>query len=295
MKKFLSLSIVSACILALASCGGEKDSSGLDPISAMYDSIERADSLRQWGPPTAFSFEQAYDTSSSVDGMRITLEGYVAIGSTIYESGSSTSFHLFERSMQRDGDYVSVSLPMGSGNNEMKSLPDDYTRADLKIKDDKGNDVSYGSRVRVTGIFSVSYTSGSMGTIDLQSLELLPDTAVDYSAYGAKPISVNPNGNDALDEQFVVAEGYLEVPMFITTGEECDFNLLPSAGSEEFLNVDILMGTGPNMVEDIPDNFAQSDIKVHAADDQIVGKKKVRVYGYYWFDNISVEYIEIIK
>ena len=292
-KKLLSISLYAAIAAGLVSCGGSKDD-GTDPVTAMWDSIERADSLREWGPPTAITFANVRDTGKA-DGMRVTLEGYVTIGSMLYESGTSTSFHLVERASQRGGDYVLISLGMGSGNNEMQSLPDDYQRSDLKLKDDKGNEVGWGDRVRITGIYNAPYSEGSNGNIDLQSFEKIEDEAIDYASLGAEKITIDTNGHGALEGKLVVAEGYLEIPMFVSVTDECSFNLLPAQGSDDYLNAEILVGNGPNMVEDIPDNFAQSDIKVHDNSDALVGSKKVRVYGIWEYNHITVEHIEIIK
>src|SRR5688572_15994965 len=108
MKNTLLLAGTASIALALASCGGTDYDPNNDPVTKMYDSIAKADSLRQWGPPTAMTFADATDTSEKFDERRVTIEGYVAVGSSIYETESSTNIQLWERAGQHKGNYMSV-------------------------------------------------------------------------------------------------------------------------------------------------------------------------------------------
>ena len=292
MKNIFSICSTAVLAISVASCGGTKYDPNNDPITAMYDSIERADSLRQWGPPKAITFAEAKDTGA-LDQARVTIEGYIGVGGTIYESGSSTSLQLWERKGQHQGDYVSVGIDIGTQNNTMKSLADDYKKTDLTLKDDKGNEVKYGDRIRVTGIYSRPYSDG-YGSVNIQSFEKVEDPGTDYASLGAKKITVDTNGHAALNGQLVVAEGYLEIPTMVYITETVYFNLHPTKGADDYLTVDIVIGNGPNMAEDLPDNYSEADIKIHDHKDMLVGKKKVRVYGVWEYNRIAAEYIEIL-
>lgn len=294
MKKFLAIFSVSALMIGMASCGGSKTDSNSDPLTGYFDSIDRADSLREWGPPKAITFANAKDTGDA-DGMRVTIEGYIAVGSTIYESGSSTSLQLWERKGQHDGDYISVGVNIGSGNNEMQSLPDDYKKTDLALKDDKGNEVHYGDRVKITGIYDAPYSDG-YGSIDIQSFEKVEDIAFDYAGLGATKIEqeAEENKHEDLNGHIVYAEGYLEIPSFVYVTETCYFDLVKKAGADDYVTVDIVIGTGPNMVEEFPDDYGPDDIKIHDDKDAVVGKKKVRVYGVWDNGRIAAEHIELL-
>lgn len=289
---FILASATAISLFALASCGGAKYDPNNDPVTRMYDSIAKADSMRMWGPPTAITF--ADGTTKKYDEQRVTIEGYVAIGSSIYESGNSTNIELWERPGQHKGEYLSASLNIGSGNNEMKRLPDDYKRTDLVLKDDKGTEVLYGQKIRITGMFHASYTNGDMGYIDVQSFEKIEDTPLDYSKLGAVKITTDTNGHAALEDKLVVAEGFLEIPYMVYITETIYFDLYPTKNADDYLTVDILIGKGPNLVENLPDNYSQGDIKIHDHNDLIVGKKKVRVYGVWKYDRIAAEYIETL-
>jgi len=286
---FLAATSIAA---TLASCGGKQYDSGKDPVSAMYDSIAKADSLREWGPPKAITFADAKDTSE-LDNARITIEGYISIGSTIYESEASTNFQLWERKNQNAGEYISVGIDLGSGNNQMKSLPDKYKKTDVSITDDKGNKLSYGDKVKVTAIYSRPYGEG-YGSLHLQSIEKIEDSPLDYSKLDAKKITTDTSNYTALDGQLVYAEGFLEIPSMVYITETVYFDLYPKQGSNDYVTVDIVIGNGPNLVEDLPDNYGENDIKIHDHKDMIVGKKKVRVYGVWKYNRIAAEYIETI-
>lgn len=294
MKHTLLLAVALTAFLGFSSCGGTDYDPNNDPVTKMYDSIAKADSLRQWGPPTAITFADAMDTTEKFDDMRVTIEGYVAVGSSIYETESSTNIQLWERAGQHKGQYMSVSVNLGSGNNEMKRLPDDYKRSDLLLKDDKGTEVHTGERIRITGMYSRPYTAGNFGSIDIQSFEKIDATPVDYSTLGATKVTTDTNGYAALEDKLVYAEGYLEIPSMVYITETVYFDLYPTQGADEYITVDVVIGKGPNLVEDLPDNYGQDDIKIHDYKDMIIGKKKVRVYGVWKYDRIAAEYIEIL-
>ena len=294
MHKTLFSLLTFALTIGFASCGGEKYDPNNDPVTKMYDSIAKADSLRQWGPPTAITFADATDTSDKFDARRVTIEGYVSIGSSVYETESSTSFQLWERAGQHMGNYMSVSVNLGTGNNEMKHLPDDYKRTDLLLHDNSGTEVHTGDKIRITGIFDAPYSFGDFGSIDVQSFEKIEATPLDYASLGATKITVDTNGHAALEDKLVVAEGFLEIPSMVYITETVYFDLYPTQNADEYLTVDIVIGNGPNMVEDLPDNYGKDDVKIHDHKDMIVGKKKVRVYGVWKYDRIAAEYIELI-
>lgn len=276
----------------MISCGGPKFDPNKDPITQMYDSMHRADSLQEWGPPTAITFAQASDTGD-LDKKRITLEGYLGLGSTIWETESSVNIELWERKNQNKGNYVSISMPLGSGNNEMTSLPEKYKKTDLSLKDKSGNAATYGDKVRITGIYSEPSSDG-YGSIRIQEIEKIEDTPLDYSKLGATKVTTDTANYTALDGQLVYAEGFLEIPTMLYITETVYFDLYPQAGANDYVTVDIVIGKGANMVEELPDNYGDDDIKIHDTGDKIIGKKKVRVYGVWKYNRIAAEHIEIL-
>jgi hypothetical protein len=296
MKKVFLTSTIAIAVLCLSSCGGNKEySADNDPVTRMYDSINKADSLKKWGPPNAISFSEASDTSSAMDGSRITIEGYVGISSYVSQSNSSTTIKLWERNGQFRGDAISCFLETGKNKNEMKRLKDDFKTEDVEITGNSDEKIVVGDYVRITGVYQKPYSEG-YGTIEVQTIEKL-DSVAEYDYVAAKPAMININdttGIYKLQDKLVVAEGYLELPTFVSVREYIYFWLKPTANSENYVTADIQIGVTPNRVEDLPDNYSQSDIKVHDNKGNIVGKKKVRVYGVWNYSGIAVERIETL-
>ncbi len=296
MKKVLFTSSVLAILMFTFGCGGNKEySSENDPITKMYDSINRADSLKKWGPPKAITFGEADDTTSEMDESRIVIEGYVGISSYVSQSNTSTTIKLWERRGQYRGDAVSCFINTGKNKNEMKRLKEDFQSEDVIITGNSEEKIGVGDYVRITGVFHKPYDEG-YGTIDVQTIEKIEDNA-EYDYAAAKPAVINISDTTGIyknQDKLVVAEGYLELPMFVSIREYVYFYLKPSLNSESYITADILIGNTPNKVEDIPENYSQSDIKVHDNKGNIVGKKKVRIYGVWNYSGIAVERIETL-
>lgn len=296
MKKVLLTSSVLATLIFTFGCGGNKEySAENDPITKMYDSINRADSLKKWGPPKAITFGEADDTTTEMDESRIVIEGYVGISSYVSQSNTTTTIKLWERRGQYRGDAVSCFINTGKNKNEMKRLKEDFQSEDVIITGNSEEKIEVGDYVRITGVFHKPYDEG-YGTIDVQIIEIIEDT-VEYDYTAAKPAVINISDTAGIyknQDKLVVAEGYLELPMFVSIREYVYFYLKPSLNSESYITADILIGNTPNKVEDIPENYSQSDIKVHDNKGNIVGKKKVRIYGVWNYSGIAVERIETL-
>lgn len=296
MKKVLLTYSVFAALMFSFSCGGNKEySAENDPVTKMYDSINRADSLKKWGPPQAITFKEADDTSATLDGARITIEGYVGISSYVTQSSNSTTIKLWERDGQFRGDAISCFIGTGKDKNEMKPLQDDFKTDDVEITGNANEKIVVGDYVRITGIFQKPYSEG-FGTIEVQSIEKL-ETKPEYDYSGAQPVLININDTTGIYKQqnkLVVAEGYLELPMFVSVRDYIYFWLKPTQNSDNYVTADIQIGITSNRVEDLPDNYSISDIKVHDNKGNIVGKKKVRVYGVWNYSGIAVERIETL-
>jgi hypothetical protein len=296
MKKVLLTSSAFALFMIVFGCGDKKEySAENDPVTKMYDSINRADSLKKWGPPKAIKFTEADDTTATLDGARITIEGYVGISTYVTQSSSSTTIKLWERDGQFRGDAISCFIGTGKDKNEMKPLRDDFKTDDVEITGNTNEKIIVGDYVRITGVFQKPYSEG-FGTIEVQTIEKL-ETKPEYDYNGAAPVLININDTSGIYKQqnkLVVAEGYLELPMSVSVRDYIYFWLKPTQNSDNYVTADIQIGTAANRVEDLPDNYSASDIKVHDSKGNIVGKKKVRVYGVWNYSGIAVERIETL-
>lgn len=296
MKKVLITLGISIGAAFTFGCGGTKEySAENDPVTKMYDSINRADSLKKWGPPKVITFKEADDTSAALDGARITIEGYVGISSYVSQSNSSTTIKLWEREGQFRGDAISCFIGTGKNKNEMKRLRDDFKTEDVEITGNTNEKIIVGDYVRITGVFQKPYSEG-FGTIEVQTIEKVESKSV-FDYVSAQPAVININDTTGIYKQqnkLVVAEGYLELPMFVSVRDYIYFWLKPTQNSDNYVTADIQIGSTPNRVEDLPDNYSASDIKVHDNKGNIVGKKKVRIYGVWNYSGIAVERIETL-
>lgn len=92
------------------------------------------------------------------DGERVAVEGYIDAGSSIFCSnigGGPVTCGLDLKEQPGDERTATVYIPEGGGGGEIESVPEDFTRATLRIHADDGTLVGLNDRVRVTGPASV--------------------------------------------------------------------------------------------------------------------------------------------
>lgn len=79
----------------------------------------------------------------------------------------------------------------------------------------------------------------------------------------------------------VSIEGYFRLPSMFMVSDTALLDFFESPDGEgQTVDVSIEVGTGPNQMEDVPDDFSDDDLKVHTSDNQIVGHNdKVVVAG----------------
>jgi hypothetical protein len=85
----------------------------------------------------------------NLNGKIVTVEGYAHLP-TLTSGGGAV---YVQQSADLTSKGVRVNLPFGDGNNQMKSLPDQYQTTDLQFKSDKGEACVYDDFVRITGAF----------------------------------------------------------------------------------------------------------------------------------------------
>ncbi|HLA63210.1 MAG TPA: hypothetical protein VK610_02195 [Rhodothermales bacterium] len=98
------------------------------------------------------------------DGERVAVEGYIDAGSSIFCSnigGGPVTCGLDLKEQTGDEPTATVYVPEGGGGGEIESVPDDFTRATLRIHADDGTLVGLNDRVRITGPVSVVESSES--------------------------------------------------------------------------------------------------------------------------------------
>lgn len=291
MKKPL-FPLVLISITALFSACGSGTDNGIDPITAMYDSIAKADSLRQWGTPTVIDFSEENDFSK-LDLQRVSLEGYVGIADSITQTDESTIIQLWQRKGQRVGNCYSIAVSMGAVNNSMDSLPENYSKTDLHLRDNSGAGVSLSDRVRITGIYHRP-TNTTYGEIEVQLIEKLEDIPFDFSHSSAALLAPASSSN-VKENSLVYADGYIIVPSSLHVTEFVPLKLIATRSAADTLSLNIPIGNEPNQIEDLPNDYGDEDIKIHDNAGKIVGYDKVRVYGIWHNGAIATEYITLIR
>jgi hypothetical protein len=258
--------------------------------NAYLDSMNQADSLAKYGTPLTVDFTQVLDKAN--DGKRVSIEGYVTMPTTSYQSGSSAQLDFIERPNEFSAPFNFIlSVNVGDGKNTMKTLPDKYKAEDIVITGKNGEKIGVGDRVKITGKLSAN---SDYCSLDCQEIEKVDPVEIDYSKLNATKITSSSPATAAQNDKLVYAEGTLEIPS-LTTGGDYTFVYLNVPGMTDHLTIDIAYGDGPAKLEPLPDNYTEKDFKVHDNKGDVINtKKKVRVYGLWKDDRFKVESIENI-
>lgn len=288
MKKIILPAAACALLVFGSSCGNNGEHKIDRSANKYYDSIRTADSLANYGPPTEIQYAEAIEKAN--DGKRASIIGYLDVPNNSYSTGSSGQLGFIERPNQMNGPFNFIlSITLGKDKNSMKALPDKYTTQDVVVTDKNGNKISAGDRVKMTGKLHANETYASL---DVQEIEKLENTAIDYSTLNATKLTAKP-GKD-LDGKLVMVEGTLEMPV-LSMGGENTFLYVHVPGIEEQLTANIAYGSGPAQLEPLPENYSDKDVKIQDnKGGHINMKKKVRLYGMWKNDRIHIESVENI-
>lgn len=80
---------------------------------------------------------------------RVSLEGYFQIPTSVL--ASDTMLLPMTEKPGGEGGKVPFSTRIGSGNNQVESLPDDFKETDIKVHANDGSLLSKDQKIRVTG------------------------------------------------------------------------------------------------------------------------------------------------
>ncbi len=294
MKKLL----ITIPALALFACGGssEKDNKTELPKqkSEAYTKYELEQKMKDSVallPAKTLTFDEALQDTMEWEH-KVVIEGYIHLATLTSINEKSQSVNLYGRRNQQHGTYIYTNMPVGTGNNEMKKLPEKYLASDVSILDSKGTAVNLNERVKLSGKMytSKSYTPGKRGTtyFTVTDIEKIPEASVDYAALNWPKLDLaGSKKEENYDKEFMM-EGKIEVPMFVLTGSEMTVDLVTSSGDK--ITIKIGSGTGASQMENLVENWTPKDVKVHNNKGGLVNlKQKVKVYGTLGLDGLHVE------
>lgn len=295
MKKLLLL----APLALLFSCGNEqKEEYKMSKEDQAYmDELQKQDRIKDSMenlPPQVLSFEDALNDSSA-NKHSVVIEGYLELPGIISISDKQQSMNFYGRKNQNLGDYIYINMPLGSGNNSMKKLPEKYTVENVSIKDNSGQPVGLNERVKLTGTMYASESIMEKGKytqyFTVNKIEKAEEKEFDYDAANWPVLTraIADKADDNKGKAFY-AEGVLEVPMFLFIGNDMSIELKTPKG--ETLNVKVLTGAGSSMMEALKENWTPKDIKIRNNKGELINlKKKVKVYGVLSYDGLHAEAI----
>jgi hypothetical protein len=99
--------------------------------------------------PECLTFDTLY-TKKNNPAMKISIEGYAAIVSSVSLKSPYLNGRLFEKT-QKAGRFISIILKIGTGKNQAEKLPVYFKDKDLKIHTNGGEVAGVHDKVRITG------------------------------------------------------------------------------------------------------------------------------------------------
>lgn len=130
-------------------------------IAALLATLAGCDNL----PPATMSTIATFCTAENAE-QRVGLEGYVYFRSSMLVSDTML-LDLYEAPNQ-GGAAVPFSILVGGGNSHANEPPDNFTDADLVIRDTTGIEVRSGGHIRVEGEVLRSETALNSGVFNCQ-------------------------------------------------------------------------------------------------------------------------------
>lgn len=101
-------------------------------------------------PPTAGTNTAFADACAKAnDGKRIAVDGYLRFPESFTDDGS-VILRLFQTD-SFNGDHIGVQTKFGTQPNQAENVANHFTDEDLKVHQDNGQIVGYGTKVRISG------------------------------------------------------------------------------------------------------------------------------------------------
>lgn len=108
------------------------------------------------------------------DHQYLEVGGYIVPGSSVFCSnigGGPVACRLDFSDSANGARKMGVDIPEGSGANSIEKLPSGYKKEDIKIRDNSGNVIALGDKVRVTGKASIAPGAGNTPGVCFMQVE----------------------------------------------------------------------------------------------------------------------------
>jgi hypothetical protein len=257
-------------VMLLGACGGSGDGNGAitEPVYG--------------GTPTTYvplEYDQVFDKAQ--DNQFVRLEGYLSLPSMMYTTGKTAQVNFHARAYQRHGREITSNIRMGACRNCMATLPEKYKTSDFQLTADDSTQILAYERVRLYGSLHVSDNAladnGLMVSLDVEKVERVAEVAIDYATLDAVKLDKSNLEDSTLKYVLTYAQGKLTIPSILFM--ENDISLFMSIGGTD-VSINFLFGTGPNQIEEIPENYSKADFKIHDFEGKLINlSKPVKVWG----------------
>ena len=214
-----------------------------------------------------------FDTISQYEKERhVTIEGFLNLP---YRTNCDDNCGLQLVDYDDPEKILIVFVDVGSQNeipepNHMVRLTSAYERDSLKVGLSNGRVVGNGASVILTGKVCETVGGDICLHVDQISQGSIPPTPLPT----ATPLPVNADFDNVCSHigAPVIIQGRIRsLPSFIFCLGTCTLSLADPDGSDMVLYFEIFRGGLANQMDDLPDKYQNSDLRIHTKDGQIVG------------------------
>lgn len=262
-------------------------------VFAAYYFTEGKDTLQ----PVAEASLSTIDQFSK--NRRVTIEGILEMPSSV---SCDTNCNLYLVDYQDPSKkliiFVNLAKEVSPAPGEMKRLPYNYKKSDLAVALADGGYAGHGTDVRLTGkvcettrgTICLLVSNAESGTLpDTPTPTLGPTftptlsptptrtlrptkTQTRIPSITPTPLLVTYDNICSYVDRLVIVRGRLSVSSVMTfcSGGRCPLYLKEPGGIRQ-LRITIGYKGGPNQMDQLPNNYTTKDLKVHTADNQVVG------------------------
>jgi hypothetical protein len=260
-------------LVLLVSCGPASESTGSGSLDTTTTGANAANTT-----PVALDYESAFSISNN--GKIATIEGYLTLTYKAYAEGEG-EMDLRVRPGQRSGKWIPLSIPTGTGKNQISSSTPRYDWNSLTVTADDGKIIDGNQKVRVTGKLSALDKPSPESKVELSmkvtKIEAVDAPPFDFAA-SARLVDPATLSDKTLERHFALAEGSLVFPQVLEDNSSYCFLKLQMAKGQ--VRLQIPYGQKPSQMAGIHKDFKKQDFKINDQAGKVINfDKPIKVYG----------------